>query len=81
MKVIVEHAIGGDGAKALLAIEGADLVGKVTFPLAKVVEPLASIVDKALDKLEAIIPGDWDKAPIERIKAEARHELVALLSE
>ncbi len=87
MKSIVDFdkEIGTDGlhAKGGLAIEGANLKAYVeaVFPLAKVVDPAMKVVDTALDKLEAAIPGDWDKAIIEKIKLEAREQLVKILAE
>lgn len=86
MKTIVsfEKEIGS-GAKAsgALAIEGDQLVAqaKLAYPLAKVVEPATSAFDKAMDKVEALIPGDWDKGPIAKIKADFKAEFIKLLSE
>jgi hypothetical protein len=80
MKTLVEQAIGGDGAKAGAYIDNGNLELRVAYPLAKVVEPVNKIIDTAIDKLEATIPGDWDKALLEPIRAEAKAALVALLS-
>lgn len=81
MKVIYEHGIGGDGAKAGAYIDGADLVAKVSFPLEKALAPINDVIDKAIDKIESTVPGDWDKALLEPIRAEAKAALVKLLSE
>lgn len=81
MKVIVEQSIGGDGAKFGAYIEGDQLVAKVSYPLEKVVEPVSNVVDNLLMKLEAAIPGTWDKAIIDPIRADAKAQLVKLLSE
>lgn len=77
--------IGGDGAKA----EGAVIVqdgqlkaqASVSYPIIKIVEPVTKVIDKALDKLEALIPGDWDKALLEKVKEEYKEELAKLISE
>lgn len=80
-----EQAIGGDGGKlnGALGVDQTDLVAKVEarYPLAKVVEPATKALDSALDKLEQIIPGNWDKPMIEKIKAEYKDELLKLLAE
>jgi hypothetical protein len=80
MKTLVEQAIGGDGAKAGAYIDNGNLELRVAYPLAKVVEPVNKIIDGAIDRLEAAVPGDWDKALLEPIRAEAKAALVALLS-
>jgi hypothetical protein len=80
MKVIYEHAIGGDGAVIGLYIEGDKLVEKVSYPLAKVLTPVNSLIGIGVDKLEALIPGD-QKDLAEKLKAQANEQLVKLLSE
>ena len=81
----VEKEIGGDGAKASagLAVAGdaLELALKVTYPIAKIVEPATSVLDAQLDKLKALIPGDWDDLAIDKFKAEYKAELVKVLSE
>lgn len=80
-----EQAIGGDGGKLKCAVgvDQTDLVAQVEarYPLAKVVEPATKALDSALDKLEQLIPGDWDKPMIEKVKAEYKEELIKLLAE
>ena len=80
MKVIYEHAIGGDGLVVGLYIEGDKLVEKVSYPLAKALVPFDELVGKAVDKLEALIPGD-QKAIAEGLKKQAHEQIVKLLSE
>jgi len=86
MKELVkfEKEVGGDGAKAagVIKVEGDQLKATVEIgmPLSKVVEPVMTQFDKLVDKLEALIPGD-QKAMAATLKAEAREELVKLLSE
>lgn len=83
--VSFEKEVGGDGAKvaAELAVEGEFLVAAaaVKYPIAKVIEPATKAVDSLLDKLEAAIPGDWDKPMIEKFKEEYKADLVKLLAE
>lgn len=83
--VSFDQMIGSDGGKigGAIAIENSDLViqAKVSYPLEKVVEPATKAVDALLVKLEAMIPGDWDKPLIEKVKEEYKTELVKLLSE
>lgn len=86
MKEIIakEFEIGSDAkAKALLGVEAQSLKAQVeiVYPIAKIIEPVTQSVDKALDKLEQLIPGDWDKALIEKLKEEYKEELLKLLSE
>lgn len=79
-----EFEIGSDAkGKALVGIENANLVAEVnvTYPIAKIIEPVTKAVDSALDKLEDLIPGDWDKAIIEKIKEEYKEKLIELLAE
>lgn len=83
--VAIDQEFGGDGGKVAGAfgVEGDQLRAEVavTYPLEKVVEPACRAVDNLLDKIEAAIPGDWDKPMIEKLKGEYRSELVKLLSE
>lgn len=81
MKTIVEKEFGGDGAKASLGLDGSNLVAQVSYPIGKLVQPLNDIVDKAINGLEAAIPGDWDKALLEPARASAKAEILKLLSE
>lgn len=81
MKTIYEHSVGGDGAMAGAYVEGGNVVIKASFPLEKAVEPLNKVIDQAIDKLESVIPGDWDKALLEPIRAEAKAALLKLISE
>ena len=76
---LVEKEIGGDGAKAGLYVEDAALALKVTYPIAKIVEPLAKIGDKAIDKVEQWIPGD-QKDLAANLKAEMREEIAELFA-
>lgn len=87
MKKIVgiEQAVGGDGgmAKAQLGVEGETLKAEVsvTYPIVKIIEPATRAFDDAMDKLEAAIPGDWDKAILANAKASFKAELLKLLAE
>lgn len=80
MKSIVTKEIGGDGAAAELLIGEGKLAVQVSYPLEKIVEPLTSVVDKVVDKLEQFIPGDQTGLAAQ-IKADARKELAELLAE
>ena len=80
MKTIYEHAIGGDGASVGLYLEGTNLVEKVTYPIGKAVAPAKAFVNAAIDGLEAKIPGDWDKAVLEPVRAAAMMEIDNLLA-
>lgn len=80
-KVIYETAVGGDGGKAGLYVDGGDISVKATFPIAKIVEPATKALDAALDKLAQVIPGDWDNALIEKVKVEYKEELIKLIAE
>jgi len=81
MKVVYEAPVGGDGGKAGLYIEGDQVEMKVSYPLAKVLGPVNDVIDAAINKIEAAIPGDWDKAVLEPIRIAAKAELVSLLAE
>ena len=87
MKSLVEFdkEIGTDGlkAKGSVGVDGDNLSAQVSlvYPIAKIIEPATKALDVALDKLETLIPGDWDKAIIEKVKAEYKADLVKLLAE
>lgn len=77
-------ALGSDGkAKAAIGVEADQLVIAISasYPIAKIIEPATTAIDNLLTKLEALIPGDWDKPLIEKVKAEYKVELIKLLSE
>lgn len=78
-KTIVDKAIGSGGLDVAVGVDGANLAVEIKFPLAKAVQPLNDIVDKAINAIEAAIPGDWDKALLEPIRAAAKAEVLALI--
>lgn len=86
MKVLgkIEQSIGGDGAKikGALAVEQADLTLtlKASYPVEKIIAPATSLFDSALDKLEKVIPGNWDKPMIDAFKAQYKADLIAALT-
>ncbi len=79
MKTIVSQPIGGDGATASLTVDGGNLNAQISYPIAKLVSPINDVIDAAINKVEAAIPGDWDKAILEPIRIAAKAELVSLL--
>lgn len=83
--VSIDKEVGGDGAlvSAALGVRLTNLVAQVevTYPIEKIIEPATKALDKLLDKLEKVIPGDWDKPLIEKVKAEYKEELLKLLAE
>lgn len=81
MKTVYEKTFGGsDEGKAGIYVDGADLVQQARYPLVKIIQPATNALDKLLDKLEAAIPGSWDKPLIEKLKTEYKKELVELLA-
>lgn len=86
MKVLgqIEQNIGGDGAKikGALAVKEQNLEASVViaYPVAKIIEPATSLFDSALDKLEKMIPGSWDKPMIDAFKAQYKADLIAALT-
>lgn len=81
MKTITEQEIGGDGATAGLYVDGGKLTVKIGYPIEKLISPITDVLDMAITKLEDTIPGDWDKALLEPIRAEAKAALIKVLSE
>jgi len=87
MKELVkfEKELGGDGAKA----EGTVVIHEghvkaqvaISYPVVKIIEPAMKVLDDALNKLEAAIPGDWDKVLLEKVKQEYKEELAKLIAE
>lgn len=80
MKSIITKEIGSDGAAAELLVGEGKLAIQVSYPLEKIIEPLTSIVDKVVDKLEQFIPGD-QTGLAQDLKNSARKELAELLAE
>lgn len=78
-----EQVIGGDGAKASGELKIEDKMLKanveVSYPLEKVLSPAQVVINQLVDKLEAAIPGDWDKPYAEQAKKEALEQLAKLL--
>lgn len=81
MKTIAEMLLGGDGGKAGLYVDGDQLAIEVKYPLAKILDPVNLVIDGAFAKLEAAIPGDWDKAVLDPIRDAAKAELLKLIAE
>lgn len=79
-----DKALGGDGAQVVgaLSVVGETLEAKiaVTYPLEKVLTPAYEVIDKLIDKVEKLIPGD-QSALAAGLKEDARRELLQLLSE
>ncbi len=80
-KVILQEKIGGDGATATLSVGDGQLKLGINYPLDKVLSPFNAVIDKAIDGVEGLIPGDWDKAILEPLRVAAKAELVALLGQ
>lgn len=68
---------GGIGVEA----DNFQVAVRVTYPISKVIEPATKALDALLVKIEGVIPGDWDKAILEKVKVEYKEELVKLISE
>ena len=73
-KLLVGGLVGGDGAAYALKSEGGALKAEISFPLAKLLEPIKK---NFVDKMKAVIPGSWDDALID----QAWNEAVKFLSE
>lgn len=76
--------LGSDASgQAVLGVNAEHLKLELSalYPTDKIIEPAAQAVDKLLDKLEKLIPGDWDKPLIDKLKEEFREELIKLLTE
>jgi hypothetical protein len=83
-----EKDLGAEGVedgsvKAALGVEGSNLVAevKVGYPIAKIIDPATAEVDKLLEKLKGLIPGDWDNPLIDGFKLEYKASLLKALSE
>lgn len=78
MKEIVkfEKQLNDKGATvgAAVVVKDGFLVAQVEAktPVIEVVNPVLNIANTAIDKLEAAIPGDWDKAILEKVKLEIK---------
>jgi hypothetical protein len=78
-KVIAEKEIGDYGATAGLYFGEGELSVKLSYPIAKILEPIAQLADKAIDQLDKWIPGD-QKAIADKLKKEMREELAELMA-
>lgn len=74
MKELLNVGVGGDGGKLAVQVEGGMLKLELGYPVAKLLEPLKV---KVLDKLKALIPGNWEDAILDKGWAD----LVASVSE
>jgi hypothetical protein len=79
-KVIVSKEIGGDGATVALATDASSIKLVLAYPKAKLVDPILKGVDSGIDKAETLIPGDWDKAILEPLRALIKAEIAAALA-
>lgn len=74
MKELLNVPVGGDGGKFSVQVEGGQLKLEIGYPVAKLLEP---IKEKVLDKIKALIPGNWEDSILDKGWAE----LVASVSE
>ena len=80
MKELVSQEFG-EGGTAVLGLNGGKAVVNIEYPVAQLAAPITDLIDTTIDQLEAAIPGDWDKAVLEPIRAAAKAEVIKLLSE
>lgn len=82
-KVIVEQDIGGtgdfEGSKAGIYMDEGMVKVAVAVPLTKLLGPVNKIVDAGIDKIEDLIPGEWDKALLEPARAFIKAEILKLI--
>jgi hypothetical protein len=88
MKTIIsqKQPIGGDGAQASesLSLDGGNLVAdiQVTYPVAKLLSPVNTEIDKAAALIESKLPlGGGMKAILDPIIAGLKAEILKVLSE
>lgn len=86
MKVLgsIEQPIGSDGKVVGSAKIDSDFLTvsiEAKYPTDKIIGPVTTAINNLLDKLEKVIPGDWDKPYIETLKAEAKAEILKQLGE
>lgn len=80
MKTIYETAVGGDGAVfGLYLSDDGFIVEQVKYPIGKAAKPAHDFVDKAVDGLEAKIPGEWDKVVLEPARVAAHGAIDKLI--
>lgn len=79
-KELVKKEFGGDGASASLLLGDGNLKLQVAYPVAKVIEPVTKAIDAAIDKAETAIPGDWDKAILEPLRALIKAEIASVIA-
>ncbi len=80
MKTLVEHGIGGDGGMIGLYLDEGKIKQIASYPIDKLLAPVNAIVDKAFDGLEKVIPGEWDMAILEPLRASAKAEIAKLIA-
>lgn len=79
-KVIVQKDFGGDGGNVALVLGDGKIKLIVSEPVMKVIEPVTKAIDSAIDKAETAIPGDWDKAILEPLRALIKAEIASFLA-
>ena len=82
---VIEKNVGSDGlaVSGAIGIEESNVKVAIAleYPIAMILEPATKALDKLLDKVEKLIPTDWDKPYIEQLKVEYKQELIKLLSQ
>ncbi len=84
MRVIIEKPVGGDGGEVMLDIDKGNVELKVSFPIAKLLDPVSTALENLKVKLEALIPapvGAWVDPAIDTAFKAAEAEVLKLLSE
>lgn len=81
---VLEKNIGSDGlsVSGTIGIEESNVKVAISleYPIEMILQPATKALDKLLDKIEKIIPTDWDKPYIEKLKVEYKQELIKLLT-
>lgn len=80
MKTIIEKEIGADGAKVGVYTDGVSFMLIESYPVSKILSPVDALVDKAIDKIEQLIPGDQTGIAA-GMKADADAALAKLFAE
>lgn len=83
--VSASQPVGGDGAMASESLsldDAGNIVADVQlkYPVAKLLKPVTDELEVIKQKIEAAIPGDWDKAILDPIFAGLEQTLINKLS-
>ena len=79
MNKLFEHAIGGDGGKVVADIDAGELEVKLSYPIAKILQPILDKLDVLEVEIEKAIHGDFEDSVVHGLLGEAKDAVIKLI--